>query len=109
MILSVCALCSTSCWTLRDLIISAVRVICQSLTGLGCADSFFVDFDEVDQKNLTITVFFPPLSLLDHMMKKKQEREVYQRLKEVPEKALAASGYSDINLSKLFQAFSSLK
>lgn len=71
---------------------------------------FFVDFDEVEnQNNLTIVVFFSPLSPLDHMMKKRQEREVYQRLKEVPEKALAASGYSDINLSKLFQAFSSLK
>lgn len=71
---------------------------------------FFVDFDEVEnQNNLTIVAFFPPISPLDHMVKKKQEREVYQRLKEVPEKALAASGYSDINLSKLFQAFSSLK
>lgn len=38
-----------------------------------------------------------------------REKEVYRRLKEVPDKALAASGYSDINLAKLFQAFSSLK
>uniref|UniRef100_A0A8D3CC77 DNA polymerase n=1 Tax=Scophthalmus maximus TaxID=52904 RepID=A0A8D3CC77_SCOMX len=30
-------------------------------------------------------------------------------LKEVPEKALATSGYSEINLAKLFQAFSTLK
>uniref|UniRef100_A0A4W6CIR1 DNA polymerase n=1 Tax=Lates calcarifer TaxID=8187 RepID=A0A4W6CIR1_LATCA len=35
--------------------------------------------------------------------------EVYRRLKEVPDKALATSGYSEINLAKLFQAFSSLK
>ncbi|KAM6900400.1 DNA polymerase alpha catalytic subunit [Xenentodon cancila] len=39
----------------------------------------------------------------------KIESEVYGRLKEVPDKALAASSYSEINLSKLFQAFSSLK
>lgn len=108
MSLSVCALCSTSCWTLWDLIISAVRVIWFRMHRLFFF--FFFFFDEVENQNsLTIIVFFPPLSLLDHMMKKKQEREVYQRLKEVPEKALAASGYSDINLSKLFQAFSSLK
>uniref|UniRef100_A0A3B4X0P2 DNA polymerase n=1 Tax=Seriola lalandi dorsalis TaxID=1841481 RepID=A0A3B4X0P2_SERLL len=37
------------------------------------------------------------------------EKEVYQKLKEVPDKALATSGYSEINLAKLFQAFSSLK
>lgn len=39
----------------------------------------------------------------------KAEKEVYRRLKEVPDRALAASGYNDINLSKLFQAFTSLK
>ncbi|XP_020508693.2 DNA polymerase alpha catalytic subunit [Labrus bergylta] len=38
-----------------------------------------------------------------------REKDVYRRLKEVPEKALATSGYSEINLAKLFQAFSSLK
>ncbi|XP_040922222.1 DNA polymerase alpha catalytic subunit [Toxotes jaculatrix] len=38
-----------------------------------------------------------------------RDKEVYRRLKEVPDKALAASGYSEINLAKLFQAFSSLK
>ncbi|XP_033841473.1 DNA polymerase alpha catalytic subunit [Periophthalmus magnuspinnatus] len=37
------------------------------------------------------------------------EKDVYRRLKEVPDKALAISGYSEINLSKLFQAFSFLK
>lgn len=37
------------------------------------------------------------------------EKEVYRKLKEVPDRALAVSGYSEINLSKLFQAFSSLK
>lgn len=35
--------------------------------------------------------------------------DVYRRLKEVPDKALATSGYSEINLAKLFQAFTSLK
>ncbi|XP_037135270.1 DNA polymerase alpha catalytic subunit [Syngnathus acus] len=38
-----------------------------------------------------------------------KEKDVYRMLKEVPEKALTASGYSEINLAKLFQAFSSLK
>ncbi|XP_035475430.1 DNA polymerase alpha catalytic subunit isoform X1 [Scophthalmus maximus] len=36
------------------------------------------------------------------------EKDVYRKLKEVPEKALATSGYSEINLAKLFQAFSTL-
>ncbi|CAJ1082305.1 DNA polymerase alpha catalytic subunit [Xyrichtys novacula] len=39
----------------------------------------------------------------------KREKDVYRRLKEVPDKALATSGYSEINLAKLFQAFTSLK
>ncbi|XP_062235856.1 DNA polymerase alpha catalytic subunit isoform X1 [Platichthys flesus] len=38
-----------------------------------------------------------------------REKEVYRRLKEVSDKALATSGYSEINLAKLFQAFSTLK
>ncbi|XP_061660924.1 DNA polymerase alpha catalytic subunit isoform X2 [Syngnathoides biaculeatus] len=38
-----------------------------------------------------------------------KEKEVYRKLKEVPEKVLTTSGYSEINLAKLFQAFSSLK
>uniref|UniRef100_A0A8C4HTT0 DNA polymerase n=1 Tax=Dicentrarchus labrax TaxID=13489 RepID=A0A8C4HTT0_DICLA len=38
-----------------------------------------------------------------------RKKEVYRRLKEVPDKALATSGYSEINLAKLFQAFSSIK
>uniref|UniRef100_A0A6Q2XJS3 DNA polymerase n=1 Tax=Esox lucius TaxID=8010 RepID=A0A6Q2XJS3_ESOLU len=37
------------------------------------------------------------------------EPEVYRKLKDVPDRALAASGYSEVNLSKLFQAFTSLK
>ncbi|XP_076014458.1 DNA polymerase alpha catalytic subunit [Genypterus blacodes] len=45
-------------------------------------------------------------SRLKHM---KVEKEVYRRLKEVPDKALATSGYSEVNLAKLFQAFKSLK
>ncbi|XP_077592507.1 DNA polymerase alpha catalytic subunit isoform X2 [Stigmatopora nigra] len=38
-----------------------------------------------------------------------KEKEVYRKLKEVPDKVLSTSGYSDINLAKLFQAFSALK
>ncbi|KAM4605996.1 DNA polymerase alpha catalytic subunit [Polymixia lowei] len=37
------------------------------------------------------------------------EKEVYRRLKEVLDKALVCSAYSDVNLAKLFQAFTSLK
>ncbi|XP_017283871.1 DNA polymerase alpha catalytic subunit isoform X2 [Kryptolebias marmoratus] len=37
------------------------------------------------------------------------EKEAYRKLKEAMDKALAASSYSDVNLAKLFQAFSSLK
>uniref|UniRef100_A0A3Q2YXQ5 DNA polymerase n=1 Tax=Hippocampus comes TaxID=109280 RepID=A0A3Q2YXQ5_HIPCM len=39
----------------------------------------------------------------------KKEKEVYRKLKEVLEKALATSAYSEINLAKLFQGFTSLK
>lgn len=52
---------------------------------------------------------FSPPSLPDRIKTWNKEKEVYRRLKEVPDKALAASGYSDVNLAKLFQAFSSLK
>ncbi|XP_019718665.1 DNA polymerase alpha catalytic subunit [Hippocampus comes] len=38
-----------------------------------------------------------------------KEKEVYRKLKEVLEKALATSAYSEINLAKLFQGFTSLK
>lgn len=44
-----------------------------------------------------------------HANRFSREKEVYRKLKEVPDKALASSGYSEINLAKLFQAFSSLK
>uniref|UniRef100_A0A674EP08 DNA polymerase n=1 Tax=Salmo trutta TaxID=8032 RepID=A0A674EP08_SALTR len=37
------------------------------------------------------------------------EMEVYRKLKDVPDRSLLASGYSEVNLSKLFQAFTSLK
>ncbi|MEQ2167439.1 DNA polymerase alpha catalytic subunit, partial [Goodea atripinnis] len=36
-------------------------------------------------------------------------KEAYWKLKEVPDKALATSGYSEVNLAKLFQASASLK
>uniref|UniRef100_A0A8C8JSX9 DNA polymerase n=1 Tax=Oncorhynchus tshawytscha TaxID=74940 RepID=A0A8C8JSX9_ONCTS len=39
----------------------------------------------------------------------KTEIEVYRKLKDVPDRSLLASGYSEVNLSKLFQAFTSLK
>ncbi|KAJ8010866.1 hypothetical protein DPEC_G00079590 [Dallia pectoralis] len=38
-----------------------------------------------------------------------EEQDAYRKLKNVPGRALAASGYSEINLSKLFQAFTALK
>ncbi|KAM9332035.1 DNA polymerase alpha catalytic subunit isoform 2-T2 [Pholidichthys leucotaenia] len=38
-----------------------------------------------------------------------REKDAYRRLKEVPDKALATSGYSEVNLAKLFQAFSTIK
>ncbi|XP_053715701.1 DNA polymerase alpha catalytic subunit isoform X2 [Synchiropus splendidus] len=38
-----------------------------------------------------------------------KEKEVYRKLKEVSDRALSTSGYSEINLAKLFQSFSSLK
>ncbi|KAM3860865.1 DNA polymerase alpha catalytic subunit [Diretmus argenteus] len=44
-----------------------------------------------------------------HVKAFKAEKEVYKRLKEVPDKTLASSGYSEVNLAKLFQAFTSLK
>ncbi|XP_028289961.1 DNA polymerase alpha catalytic subunit isoform X2 [Gouania willdenowi] len=39
----------------------------------------------------------------------KKQKEAYKKLKEVPDKALVTSSYSEVNLAKLFQAFSSLK
>lgn len=67
-----------------------------------------------DQKNsqpvsIANSCFLSLPSLPDRVKNWKGEKEVYRRLKDVPDKALAASGYSDINLAKLFQAFSSLK
>uniref|UniRef100_A0A667X5Z3 DNA polymerase n=1 Tax=Myripristis murdjan TaxID=586833 RepID=A0A667X5Z3_9TELE len=44
-----------------------------------------------------------------HVKKWTAEKEVYRKLKEVPDKALTSSGYSEVNLAKLFQAFTSLK
>ncbi|XP_047424576.1 DNA polymerase alpha catalytic subunit isoform X2 [Mugil cephalus] len=44
-----------------------------------------------------------------HVTKFAPIKDAYRKLKEVPDKALASSGYSEINLAKLFQAFSSLK
>lgn len=37
------------------------------------------------------------------------EKKVYKMLKDVTESALATSGYSEVNLTKLFQAFTALK
>ncbi|XP_061096553.1 DNA polymerase alpha catalytic subunit isoform X2 [Conger conger] len=39
----------------------------------------------------------------------KAEKEVYRKLKDIADRALATSGYSEVNLSKLFQVFTSLK
>ncbi|XP_017309249.1 DNA polymerase alpha catalytic subunit isoform X2 [Ictalurus punctatus] len=38
-----------------------------------------------------------------------EEREVYKKLKTVVDRVLASSSYSEVNLAKLFQAFTSLK
>ncbi|XP_027861334.1 DNA polymerase alpha catalytic subunit isoform X1 [Xiphophorus couchianus] len=43
------------------------------------------------------------------LKKSSSTRQVYLKLKEVPDRALATSGYSEVNLAKLFQAFSSFK
>lgn len=50
--------------------------------------------------------FCPPSEPFSKM---NEEKDIYRKLKDVPDKALASSGYSEINLAKLFQAFSSLK
>ncbi|XP_065114338.1 DNA polymerase alpha catalytic subunit [Paramisgurnus dabryanus] len=39
----------------------------------------------------------------------KEEKEVYRKLKDVIDNVLATSGYSEVNLAKLFQAFTTLK
>ncbi|KAI5092013.1 DNA polymerase alpha catalytic subunit [Silurus meridionalis] len=38
-----------------------------------------------------------------------EEKEVYKKLKMVVDRVLASSSYSEVNLAKLFQAFTSLK
>lgn len=38
-----------------------------------------------------------------------EEKEVYKKLKTVLDHVLASSSYSEVNLAKLFQAFTSLK
>ncbi|TSK98504.1 DNA polymerase alpha catalytic subunit [Bagarius yarrelli] len=38
-----------------------------------------------------------------------EERDVYKKLKAVVDHVLASSSYSEVNLAKLFQAFTSLK
>lgn len=52
------------------------------------------------------STFCPPPEFVIKMAK---EKEIYRKLKEVPDRALASSGYSEINLAKLFQAFSAFK
>ncbi|XP_076147521.1 DNA polymerase alpha catalytic subunit-like [Alosa pseudoharengus] len=37
------------------------------------------------------------------------ERQAYKKLKDVVDRALASSSYSEVNLAKLFQAFTALK
>ncbi|XP_059380720.1 DNA polymerase alpha catalytic subunit [Carassius carassius] len=39
----------------------------------------------------------------------KEEKEVYKMLKDVTDNVLSTSGYSEVNLAKLFQAFTALK
>lgn len=52
-------------------------------------------------------VFF--LFFAGHVKKWNSSRDAYLKLKEVPDKALATSGYSEVNLAKLFQGLSTLK
>uniref|UniRef100_A0A146Z3R4 DNA polymerase n=1 Tax=Fundulus heteroclitus TaxID=8078 RepID=A0A146Z3R4_FUNHE len=42
----------------------------------------------------------------NRVKKTDSRQEDYRKLKEVPDKALASSGYSEVNLAKLFQGFS---
>uniref|UniRef100_A0A667XMH3 DNA polymerase n=1 Tax=Myripristis murdjan TaxID=586833 RepID=A0A667XMH3_9TELE len=63
-----------------------------------CFYRFIFDWDHAVAKVLQI-----------HVKKWTAEKEVYRKLKEVPDKALTSSGYSEVNLAKLFQAFTSLK
>ncbi|XP_012718464.2 DNA polymerase alpha catalytic subunit [Fundulus heteroclitus] len=42
----------------------------------------------------------------NHVKKTDSRQEAYRKLKQVPDKALASSGYSEVNLAKLFQGFS---
>ncbi|XP_029979696.1 DNA polymerase alpha catalytic subunit isoform X2 [Sphaeramia orbicularis] len=67
-----------------------------------CFYRFIFDWDYAVAKVL-------PADERGHANRFREEKEVYRRLKQVPDKALATSGYSEINLAKLFQAFSSLK
>ncbi|KTG46712.1 hypothetical protein cypCar_00029713, partial [Cyprinus carpio] len=39
----------------------------------------------------------------------KEEKDVYKMLKDVTDNVLSTSGYSEVNLAKLFQAFTALK
>lgn len=39
----------------------------------------------------------------------KEEKDVYKMLKDVIDNVLSTSGYSEVNLAKLFQAFTALK
>ncbi|XP_043959846.1 DNA polymerase alpha catalytic subunit isoform X2 [Gambusia affinis] len=43
------------------------------------------------------------------LKKASSTQQAYLKLKKVPDRALATSGYSEVNLAKLFQAFSSFK
>lgn len=67
-----------------------------------CFYRFIFDWDHAMNKVL-------PSEDKAHVRQWKSDQAVYRRLKEVPDKALEASGYSEVNLSKLFQAFTSLK
>lgn len=57
-----------------------------------------------------MTIIDPPLlSPPGRVNRWNDEKEVYRKLRDVADKVLATSGYSEINLAKLFQAFSRLK
>lgn len=70
-----------------------------------CFYRFIFDWEHAVNKVLPVD----DRGRVSRLHREKEIKEVYQKLKAVPDRALAVSGYSEINLSKLFQAFTSLK
>lgn len=68
-------------------------------------------FKRLMKKCFSFWSFNPSLLFLDIMKRKLtiNETEVYRKLKNTVDKFLSMSGYSEVNLSKLFQTFSIVK